>query len=277
MLSKLLHVVACTIVIDSPCGKSCSGKPSCTSSIQTAFWPQSKADLAAIRKQRKAQRQAANAQGTAPQPLPQGNGSTGKPTPTTPTPQADALKPSCSVEVNDKSAGAGTSKAQPSILAAVETPSNQPPKAQVHGAATSAPLPKGFFDDKKSDALAHGERLRTAKDDAHDMEVFQREVEQLEEKRVGLEAEEAELAAERAAALEEFESGQKRDQLESLKKRQRIGVSDERTVELVQTALKAKALEVAPAAHAVSEDLGSDSDSDDDPLNTVKSDWRSKR
>lgn len=88
-----------------------------------------------------------------------------------------------------------------------EPPSNQPPKPKLHGAATSAPLPKGFFDDKKSDALAHGERLRTAKDDAHDLDVFQREVEQLEEQRQNLEAREAEQTAERAAALDEFESG----------------------------------------------------------------------
>lgn len=72
---------------------------------------------------------------------------------------------------------------------------------------------------------------------------------------------------------------QKREQLESLKKRQRIGVSDLQTVELVKTALHAKVAKKGVHMENMSEASSSDDadDSDDDPLNTVKSDWRSKR
>lgn len=70
----------------------------------------------------------------------------------------------------------------------------------------------------------------------------------------------------------------KREQLESLKKRQRVGVSDERTVELVKTALHTKPTEKVAVQPTMGQGLSSsDSDTDDDPLNTVKSDWRSKR
>lgn len=75
-----------------------------------------------------------------------------------------------------------------------------------------------------------------------------------------------------------FACRQKREQLESLKKRQRIGVSDQQTVELVKTALHAKAAEKGAETQTMIEAFSSgDDDSDDDPLNTVKSDWRSKR
>jgi hypothetical protein len=75
----------------------------------------------------------------------------------------------------------------------------------VTGADGASALPKGFFDDKKSDAIAQGEKPRTAADAEKDLQAFQREVEQLEEKQMAVAAEEADEAAERAAAQEAFE------------------------------------------------------------------------
>jgi len=168
---------------------------------------QSKAELAAIRKQRKAQRQAANAQATPPTALPQNDGTYAKAPPTAASPLTLTATLLAEESSGGKHATDDTAKPPVSEVAVAEPPSNQPPKPEVHGVIITAELPKGFFDDKKSDALAHGERLRTPKDDAHDMDVFQREVEHLEEQRLGQEAQDAEVAAERAAALEEFESG----------------------------------------------------------------------
>lgn len=165
---------------------------------------QSKSEVLAIRKLRKAQRQAVNAPATATPPPASIAGASA-----TAKEQPNANSSVCQAKPTNlvPNSGGSLKEAPASVPVIVEAPSNQPPKPKLTGAATTAPLPKGFFDDKKSDALAHGERLRTAKDDAHDMDVFQREVEQLEEQRQNLEAREAESAAERAAALDEFESG----------------------------------------------------------------------
>lgn len=165
--------------------------------------------MLAIRKQRKAQRQAVNAPTTDTPPLQSANTTSRHPPAATSAQDQPSANPSTHDINTTHSAAkrAGSLQEPSSVHIIVQAPSNQPPKPKLTGAATTAPLPKGFFDDKKSDALAHGERLRTAKDDAHDMDVFQREVEQLEEQRQNLEAREAESAAERAAALDEFESG----------------------------------------------------------------------
>lgn len=78
--------------------------------------------------------------------------------------------------------------------------------ATVKGTDGASALPKGFFDDKKSDAIAQGEKPKTAADAEKELEAFQKEMNQLEEQQIAVAAEEASEAAKRAAAQEELEN-----------------------------------------------------------------------
>ena len=128
-----------------------------------------------------------------------------------PTPQPAPAAQSAPAEAGGKAVSTQqqSSKADPEVdLASVRSSrpkATAPVTATIAGADGASALPKGFFDDKKSDAIAQGEKPRTAADAAKDLQAFQREVDQLEEKQIAVAAEEAEEAAERAAAQEELE------------------------------------------------------------------------
>jgi hypothetical protein len=172
---------------------------------------QSKAELLAIKAKRKAQRQAAT-QAPAQRPL--------EPPSKAPNnniesisahqpPETQARAPAQHQLALESAAVDSTTqqnpKTQKDSAPAPLRPSQSHPTAAVKGADGASALPKGFFDDKKSDAIAQGEKPRTAADAEKDLQAFQREVEQLEEKQRAVAAEEADEAAERAAAQEAFE------------------------------------------------------------------------
>jgi hypothetical protein len=174
--------------------------------FSTAFNVQNKAELLAIRKKRKAHRQAGREEaGHLPEEPPQVRIAAQAQDNVA---RAPATGASTAPELDSGSDHRNTRKEKVKSIASSRQQSKPAPPAPVLDAKSgeASALPKGFFDDKKSDALAHGEKLRTAKDDAKDLESFQREMDQLEEQRNAVAAQEAEAAAERAAAQEVYDN-----------------------------------------------------------------------
>lgn len=169
--------------------------------------------MLAVKAKRKAQRQANKptpAEPLAPPPQPSGNSIEPKLVQQTPLPQVRVHQPSpadtqVDKVVNKQQSARVHPEADTVPVRAIQPQTAAPVTATVTVADGSSALPKGFFDDKKSDAIAQGEKPRTAADAAKDLQSFQREVDQLEEQQIAVAAEEANDAAERAAAQEEFE------------------------------------------------------------------------
>jgi hypothetical protein len=200
--------------------------------------PQSKAELHAVKAQRKAQRErrAADPAAAAAAPL-QPSTHTAPPAPAAapaaaavpkqepdeaaaPAPEGD-LPPdffaSASKRPKLEEKGGEDSKddVKPATAAAAEAPASSSRKRSAqagrHGGDAGAEppaastLPEGFFDDAAADGRARGTKQKTAADDEAELEQFQRDVDAMERQRAEADAAASAEDAERQLALEKFE------------------------------------------------------------------------
>ena len=171
--------------------------------MKTVFGLQSKAEIKAVKAQRKAQRKRPAESEPAYRSTPAASAAATQPQ--APAAVADAVLPADFFQSNTKRAKV----AEDSPAAPVHKPATGKTEGAAAGkAATDQPgsaLPKGFFDDKAADGVAQGEKPKTKKQVEADFEQFQREVDDMEKAKAEAEGVAVAEASERQHALEQFE------------------------------------------------------------------------